>query len=236
MKNYKNVVSIFASSEQAYKKEANNWLGPGGRKAHKSAKMFWIDCSDKETKKICKKYKQQPNPTTVQYWREGLFYKEFLREETPKQFEYFVKFPESDGPWFEDPKADAVYHMSTEKEVKKLIKRKEPTLIMFYTPWCSACKTAKPAFAEVAKLVADDNTLLGAVDCEGEKAGFARELPYNVTAYPTILYYQRGKLQFPYNHGYKKDQLLAFLDNPTEKKENQSWSEKVSEKTSNTSQ
>ena len=77
LKNYKNVVSIFAASETAYKKEANAWLGPGGRKAHKAARMFWIDCSDKETAKICKKYKQQPDPVNVQYWREGLFYKVF---------------------------------------------------------------------------------------------------------------------------------------------------------------
>ena len=113
---------------------------------------------------------------------------------------------------------------------------------MFYTPWCSACKTVKkefksdivmktyakslhisevklikwwintdknsikPVYAEVAKLVAEDNVILAAVDCEqGSDTDFARSLPYNVTAYPTILYYQRGKLQFPYNHGHKKD-------------------------------
>ena len=115
-------------------------------------------------------------------------------------------------------------------------------LLMFYTPWCSACKTVKkefksgivmktyaksrqisqvklikwlintdknsikPVYAEVAKLVAEDNVILAAVDCEqGSDTDFARSLPYNVTAYPTILYYQRGKLQFPYNHGHKKD-------------------------------
>ena len=114
-------------------------------------------------------------------------------------------------------------------------------LLMFYTPWCSACKTVKkefksgiviktyakslhisevklikwwintdknsikPVYAEVAKLVAEDNVILAAVDCEqGSDTDFARSLPYNVTAYPTILYYQRGKLQFPYNHGHKK--------------------------------
>ena len=61
-------------------------------------------------------------------------------------------------------------------------------------------------YAEVAKLVAEDNVILAAVDCEqGSDTDFARSLPYNVTAYPTILYYQRGKLQFPYNHGHKKD-------------------------------
>ena len=102
--NYKNVVSIFVDNEASYKKQANLWIGAGARKAHKSAKMFWINCAEKEGKKICKKYKQHPAPTNIQYWREGLFYKEFHRQETPKQFEYFVRFPESDGPWFEDPK------------------------------------------------------------------------------------------------------------------------------------
>ena len=64
----------------------------------------------------------------------------------------------------------------------------------------------KPVYAEVAKLVAEDNVILAAVDCEqGSDTDFARSLPYNVTAYPTILYYQRGKLQFPYNHGHKKE-------------------------------
>ena len=59
-------------------------MGPGARKSHKSAKMFYINCAEKEGKKLCKKYKQNPKPTTMQYWREGLFYKEFHREETPK--------------------------------------------------------------------------------------------------------------------------------------------------------
>ena len=114
-------------------------------------------------------------------------------------------------------------------------------------------------YAEVAKLVAEDNVILAAVDCEqGSDTDFARSLPYNVTAYPTILYYQRGKLQFPYNHGHKKDrdshrsqssgplasvnlwtspwildkdQFLSFLDNPTEKKEKTTWAEKATSKT-----
>ena len=93
------------------------------------------------------------------------------------------------------------------------------------TPW-------KPIYAEVAKLVADDNIILAAVDCEqGSDTDFARSLPYNVTAYPTILYYQRGKLQFPYNHGHKKDEFLSFSDNPTEKKEKATWAEKPASKT-----
>ena len=64
--------------------------------------------------------------------------------------------------------------------------------------------------------MADDNVILAAVDCEqGSDTDFARSLPYNVTAYPTILYYQRGKLQFPYNHGHKKESdsdCTQFID------------------------
>ena len=84
LKNYKNIVTIFVDEESSFKAEANRWMGPGARKSHKSAKMFYINCAEKEGKKLCKKYKQNPKPTTMQYWREGLFYKEFHREETPK--------------------------------------------------------------------------------------------------------------------------------------------------------
>ena len=103
---------------------------------------------------------------------------------------------------------------------------------MFYTPWCGACKNLKPIYAEVAKLVEEEGTILAAVDCEGGKdVDFHQEMPYNVTAFPTIFYFQRGKLQFKYNHGHKKDDILAFLDNPVEKPKSKIWAEKVDSKT-----
>ena len=49
--------------------------------------------------------------------------------------------------------------------------------------------------------------------------------PYNVSAFPTVLYYQNGKYKFPYNHPQKKDALIDFLDNPTEKSLSVSWAE-----------
>ena len=49
--------------------------------------------------------------------------------------------------------------------------------------------------------------------------------PYNVSAFPTVLYYQNGKYKFPYNHPQKKDALIEFLDNPTEKSLAASWAE-----------
>ena len=67
--------------------------------------MFWINCGDKEGGKICKKIKVNPKPITIQYYKQENFYKEFLREETPLQLEYFIRFPETDGPWMEDPSA-----------------------------------------------------------------------------------------------------------------------------------
>ena len=105
-------------------------------------------------------------------------------------------------------------------------------LIMFYTPWCGACKNLKPVYAEVAKLVHDEGIILAAVDCElGKDVEFSHQLPYNVTAFPTMFYFQGGKLQFKYNHGHKKDDILRFLDNPSETSTRPSWSDKIDSKT-----
>lgn len=197
-----------------------------------SAKMFWINCGEKEGAKICKKLKVNPKPATIQYFRQQKLYKEFLREETSLQLEYFIRFPEADGPWSEDPKADSVQHIVKQKQLKQLIQKKDPMLIMFYTPWCGACKSLKPVYAEVAKLVHDEGIILAAVDCElGKDTEFHSQLPFNVTAFPTMFYYQRGKLQFKYNSGHKKEDILNFLDNPAEKPVQKSWSDKIDSKT-----
>ena len=56
-------------------------------------------------------------------------------------------------------------------------------------------------------------------------------MPYEVNAFPTMFYFQRGKLQFKYNHGHKKEDILNFLDNPTETRKSDVWSEKEDSKT-----
>ena len=45
---------------------------------------------------------------TIQFFKQQTFYKEFMREETPLQLEYFIRFPDTDGPWSEDPTAQSV--------------------------------------------------------------------------------------------------------------------------------
>ena len=86
--------------------------------------MYWINCSDKEQGKICKKLKINPRPITIQYFQKQKLFKEFLREETSLQLEYFIRFPDSDGPWSEDASASDVHHIMKEKDLKKLIKTK----------------------------------------------------------------------------------------------------------------
>ena len=67
---------------------------------------------------------------------------------------------------------------------------------------------------------------MAAVDCElGKDVEFYKNMPYNVTAFPTILYYQNGKLKFPYNSGHTKEKLFNFLDNPVEEVDQPKWSE-----------
>ena len=58
--------------------------------------MFWINCGNKDSSKICKKLKVTPKPITIQYFKQEKFYKEFLRAETPLQLEYFIRLYNND--------------------------------------------------------------------------------------------------------------------------------------------
>ena len=68
-------------------------------------------------------------------------------------------------------------------------------LLMFYTPWCGACKSFKPIFAEVASLVKDEGTILAAVDCElGKDVEFYQEIFEKSSSESEVLRSQRVNL------------------------------------------
>ena len=46
----------------------------------------------------------------------------------------FLKDPKSDGPWEEEDNAKDVIHLESEKQLNKIIKKSQPTLVMFYAP------------------------------------------------------------------------------------------------------
>merc|ERR1719186_1477925 len=56
---------------------------------------------------------------------------------------------------------------------------------------------------------------------------------YNITGYPTLLYFEKGKLMFPYQGGNNKDEISKFLDAPSaqppEKPKEVSWADEASE-------
>lgn len=59
---------------------------------------------------------------------------------------------------------------------------------MFYAPWCGFCKTLKPEYVSAAKEL-ENHSILAAIDVNKPENAILRTL-YNITGFPTLLYYQ----------------------------------------------
>lgn len=110
--------------------------------------------------------------------------------------------------------------------MKFLKKETKPTLLMFYAPWCGFCKTLKPEYSAAATEL-KPNQILAAIDVNRPENAVVRKL-YNITGFPTLLYFDKGKLKFPFNGENNKDGIIKFMQNPTEapaakKEEESDW-------------
>ena len=74
-------------------------------------------------------------------------------------------------------------------------------LVEFYAPWCSFCKALAPEYAAAsAQLASLSNYLpvvVAKVDADSTDGGKALANKYNVTGYPTLIWFVDGKPQ-PY--------------------------------------
>ena len=85
-------------------------------------------------------------------------------------------------------------------------------IIMFYAPWCGFCKRMKPDYQQAATEIKGSGILAALDVTRPENNIISRK--YNITGFPTLLYFENGVMKYPYPGDNKKDALVSFEREP----------------------
>lgn len=181
------------------------------------ATLILIDCNNSDNKKLCKKLKVSPEkPFILKHYKDGDFNKDYDRSESVSSMCNFLRDPTGDLPWEEDPTAVDIYHLLDGEAIVKFLKKgpgsHKRSMIMFYAPWCGYCKSMKPDYVEAAGDLKGES-ILAAIDVAKPGNSKIRQL-YNITGFPTLLYFERGQFRFPYNGENKRQAIVEFMRDP----------------------
>ncbi|XP_063216813.1 protein disulfide-isomerase A5 [Bacillus rossius redtenbacheri] len=192
--------------------------------------MLLVDCSG-EAKKMCRKMKVSPEPYMLKHYKDGDFHKDYDRLLSPASMVAFMRDPAGDAPWEEDTAAGDVVHVPDAPSLGKFLRKEmRPTMVMFYAPWCGFCKQLKPEYAAAATALRD-RAALAAVDVNRPENAAVRH-KFNITGFPTLLYFENGSQKYVYEGENNKDGIVGFMHNPhrpPEKAKEPEWSETKSD-------
>ncbi|CRL04106.1 CLUMA_CG017219, isoform A [Clunio marinus] len=183
-----------------------------------------VDCSKRELKKVCKKSLPEGTTYVLKHYKDGTFNKDYDRQMTKTSLQTFMRDPTGDIPFEEDPSSVDVVHVSGLPQLKKLLGKEKNFLMMFYTNWCGYCKKLKPHYASAATEVKGKH-VIAAMDMEKPENNPARGV-FNITGFPTLIYFEDGLPKYPFEGENTKDGLIAFVTNPTEpapKQKEEEW-------------
>lgn len=151
--------------------------------------MAMLDCSASDVKKLCKKQKASPAPQVLKHYKNGEFHKDYDRQLLLSSIVNFMREPQGDLPWEEDPNGADVLHVQDAPALGKMLRREtRPVLVMFYAPWCGFCKQMKPDYSAAATEL-KPKFVLAAIDVNRPENAVIRKA-YNITGFPTLLYYE----------------------------------------------
>lgn len=85
----------------------------------------------------------------------------------------------------------AVIELKTMKDYKELCAQDKPFVLMFYAPWCSACKGMKEPYDQVSQETAD--VIMAKVSIENAELKSLKEA-FCVTSIPTFITRQSGMM------------------------------------------
>ena len=173
-----------------------------------------VDCNNSDGKKLCKKLKVKVSKNHIlKHFKDGDFHKDYDRLETVESMTTFMKDPKGDAPWEEDKGSSDVVHINDPRQFAKLLKNeKGKLLIMFYAPWCGFCKRMKPDYQLAATEVKGVGTMAALDVTRPENNQISKK--YNITGFPTLLYFQEGAMQYPYPGDNNRQALVSFMKNP----------------------
>lgn len=226
LKTVPNLLVMFAKSDEQAPRDIIRLFKSVALEVKSFAAIAYVSCAD--AKKLCKKQKLAQLATyELRHYSDGKLNRLYDRALVKKSMMNFLRDPKADLPWEEeDGASQQVIHLANENELDVQLKERASNgiLVMFYAPWCGFCKKFKPDFSDAAAELSSNSKdvaetgVLAAIDLDRQENARIKER-FNITGFPTLLYFVNGKVVFPYGGEHTKQSLISWMREPHAPKE-----------------